>query len=175
MNTLLFNISQKIVALVVTLAMTSNSLYALNPVNTQMLEVSEGSNNAISIVKDDRAERLDAYFAKRDMPLAGYGEEFVEVADKYGIDWRLLPAIGVRESSGGKHLMNNNPFGWGSAKIPFKDFGEAIDVVAWNLSGNNPNTAKYYKDTDSYTKLWYYNGTVMPTYPDEVIAIMDMM
>jgi len=123
---------------------------------------------------DTRAARIDAYYAKRNMPLEGYGEKFVEVADKYDLDWRLLPAIGVRESSGGKRLMNNNPFGWGSARIPFEDFNEAIEVVGWNLSGNNPNTAAYYSDPDNYTKLWYYNGTVMPSYPDEVLDIMDM-
>lgn len=123
----------------------------------------------------EKAQRIDAYFEKRDMPLAGYGMEFVQAAEKYNIDWRLLPAIGVRESSGGKHLMNNNPFGWGSAKIPFADFAEAIEVVAMNLGGGNPNTARYYKDADTKKKLWYYNGTVMPKYPAEVIEIMEMI
>lgn len=121
-----------------------------------------------------KAARIDAYFEKRNMPLAGYGMEFVIAAEKYDIDWRLLPAIGVRESSGGLHLMNNNPFGWGSAKIKFTDFSEAIDVVAMNLGGGNPNTARYYKEADTQKKLWYYNGTVMPSYPGEVMDIMDM-
>ena len=122
-----------------------------------------------------KAERIDAYFAKRSMPLSGHGMEFVIAAEKYNIDWRLLPAIGVRESSGGLHLMNNNPFGWGSAKIPFTDFSEAIEVVAMNLGGGNPNTARYYKDADTKKKLWYYNGTVIPSYPAEVIDIMEMI
>ncbi|EKD76306.1 MAG: hypothetical protein ACD_43C00158G0001, partial [uncultured bacterium] len=72
-------------------------------------------------------------------------------------------------------MMNNNPFGWGSAKIKFDDFSEAIDVVSSNLGGYNPNTARYYKDTDTKKKLWYYNGTVMPSYPAEVISIMNSM
>lgn len=129
----------------------------------------------VTQIADTRAERIDAYYEAREMPLAGYGEQFVKVADEYGLDWRLLPAIAVRESSGGKRLMNNNPFGWGSAKIPFEDFTEAIDVVGWNLAGNNPNTARYYKDTDSYEKLYWYNGTVLPSYPDEVVSIMDLI
>lgn len=122
---------------------------------------------------DTRAARLDAYFAKRDMPLAGYGEEFVAAADKYNLDWRLVAAIGVRESSGGKRLMNNNPFGWGSAKIPFKDFSEAIVEVTKHLAGEYPGTAKYYKDRTLEKKLWYYNGSVMPAYTGEVIDIMN--
>lgn len=129
-------------------------------------------NNKDSIAK---AERIDAYFEKRDMPLAGYGIDFVKAAEKYDIDWRLAAAIGVRESSGGKRMMNNNPFGWGSAKIKFDDFSEAIDVVSMNLGGYNENTARYYRDTDTKTKLWYYNGTVIPSYPQEVIDIMEMM
>jgi len=123
----------------------------------------------------EKAKRIDAYFSKRDMPLAGYGIEFVRAANKYNVDWRLIAAIGVRESSGGKHMMNNNPFGWGSAKIKFDDFSEAIDVVTSNLGGFNPNTARYYKNADTKKKLWYYNGTVMPTYPAEVINIMEMV
>lgn len=124
--------------------------------------------------KDERASRIDAYFAKREMPLAGYGEKFVEVADAYDVDWRLLPAIAVRESSGGKRLLNKNPFGWGSCKIKFNDFDEAIEEVGRNLSGNDPDTAKYYADKTTSQILWVYNGTVIHSYPKEVIAIMGM-
>lgn len=124
---------------------------------------------------DDRAERIDNYFRKRNMPLAGYGEKFVEVSYKCDLDWRLLPAIGVRESSGGKRMMNNNPFGWGSAKIRFEDFNDAIEKVSDNLCGLNPNTARYYKDRTTQERLWYYNGTVIKSYPREVMDIMEMM
>lgn len=122
---------------------------------------------------DTRAQKIDAYFAKRSMPLEGYGAEFVKVAEKYNLDPYLLPAVAVRESSGGKRLMNNNPFGWGSAKIPFKDFNEAIDVVGWNLGGHNPNTSRYYSTEDNYKKMYYYNGTVLPSYPSEILAIIE--
>lgn len=132
------------------------------------------SQDQEEVIVDDRADRLDAYFAKRNMPLEGYGAKFIEVADAYEMDWRLLPAIGVRESSGGKHMMNNNPFGWGSAKIKFDDFSEAIEEVAANISGNDKDTARYYKDKTVFQVLWAYNGTVMPTYPKEVMNIMKM-
>jgi len=125
-------------------------------------------------VKNERGDRLDVYFKKWNMPLEGYGAKFVEEADKYGLDWRFLPAIGVRESSGGKHMRNNNPFGWASCKVAFKDFNEAIEVLALNLSGNNPSTAKYYKDNSIDDKLWFYNGSVIPSYPGEVKYIMTL-
>lgn len=133
------------------------------------------STTAICLSKpaDDRATRLNSFFADRNMPLAGYGDELVAAADKYALDWRLVAAIGIRESSGGKHLMNNNPFGWGSAKIPFKNFSEAIVEVTKNLAGADEDTAKYYKDRTLEKKLWFYNGSVMPEYTGEVIAIMN--
>lgn len=130
--------------------------------------------NTDSVSDLENAKKLDDYFTKRDMPLAGHGIEFIRAANKYNLDWRLIAAIGVRESSGGKHMMNNNPFGWGSAKIKFADFSEAIEVVSANLGGANPNTARYYKNADTMKKLWYYNGTVLPSYPAEVVSIMDM-
>ncbi len=125
-------------------------------------------------LRSEEAARLDNYFTKWDMPLAGYGQVFVKAAEKCHLDWRLLPAISVRESSGGKHLMNNNPFGWGSAQIKFKDFNQAIDVVSDNLCGYNAATAQYYKDKSTYQILWSYNGSVLPEYPNEVLAIMNL-
>lgn len=123
----------------------------------------------------DRIERIDQYFTKRNMPLAGYGEQFVDAAEKCDIDWRLLPAISVRESSGGKHDRNNNPFGWASARVKFDDYAHAINTVADHLCGFMPTTARYYKDKTTYQRLWAYNGTVLHSYPKEVIQIMEMM
>lgn len=109
------------------------------------------------------------------MPLAGYGGQFVRVADKYGLDWRLLPAIAIRESSGGKQMCGNNPFGWASCRTDFDSVQEAIEYVGINLGGENPRTAPYYKNKTTREKLWSYNGTVNPKYPDEVLAIMEKL
>jgi hypothetical protein len=127
----------------------------------------------VSTPADDRPDRLDKYFEKYKMPLAGYGEKFVEVADSCGIDWRLLPAISVQESTGGKYMRLNNPFGWASARIGFTDFDEAIEVVGTHLCGLNERTASYYKNKTTYQKLWSYNGTVNSSYPSRVMAIME--
>lgn len=119
-----------------------------------------------------KAQAIDSYFEKRDMPLAGFGMKMVLEAEQNGLDWRLLPAIAVRESSGGKQACDNNPFGWASCKVSFESYDDAIDVIATNLGGNNPKTKSYYSG-DTKEKLYRYNGTVIPTYVDEVIAIMD--
>jgi len=156
--------------------LTLASVIALSGnIQAPIISSSVNSPTQSSITRDTRADRIDAYFEARSMPLAGFGEKFVEEADRCGLDWRLLPAIGVRESSGGKRLMNNNPFGWGSAKIYFANFDEAIEVVTSNLCGENQNTARYYADNDYMTKLYWFNGTVLPSYPAEVEFIMEMI
>ncbi|MEK7559954.1 MAG: glucosaminidase domain-containing protein [Patescibacteria group bacterium] len=124
----------------------------------------------------EQAHAIDAYFAARNMPLVGYGFKMAEVAQKYNLDWRLLPAIAVQESGGGKHAIwrcKNNPFGWASCNVRFESIDQAIKVVAMNLAGGNPITEKYYKNKDSQEKLYYYNGTVISHYPQTVLAIMD--
>lgn len=119
-------------------------------------------------VIDTRISAIDSYFKQRNMPLEGYGKKMVEVADKYELDWRLLPAISVRESSGGRHMCQNNPFGWGSCKIVFSSLDEAIETVGFKLAN-----LKVYKGKTTEMKLYYYNGTVLPSYPAEVLAIME--
>ena len=126
-----------------------------------------------------RADAIDAYFKKYDMPLYGTGRKMVEEAEKYGLDWRLLPAIAVRESTGGKHACKKatyNAFGWGSCKINFKSNEHAIETVARNLAGENPNTAKYYKGKDTEGILLAYNPpSIVPRYVPQVMNIMDNM
>lgn len=124
---------------------------------------------------DDRPTRIDSYFAKHNLPLAGYGQIFVDVAETCDMDWRLLPAIAMQESTGGKFMQYNNPFGWGSAEIPFANFEEAIREVGRNLCGFSSTTAKWYSTTSTEEKLYWYNGTVNPRYPGEVMWIMEQI
>lgn len=127
--------------------------------------------------KKIKADAIDAYFAKRDMPLEGAGRKMIEEAEQNDLDWRLLPAIAVRESTGGKNdckKVKNNAFGWGSCKIGFKSNEEAIEVVAKNLGGNNPNTAKHYDNKTVKQILRAYNPpSVVPKYAEQVMSIMN--
>lgn len=142
----------------------------------------EGSYFAIATVElpaedtsaKDHADDIDAYFAKRNMPLEGYGAKMVAEALKNDLDWRLLPAIAIKESTGGKFACHNNPFGWGSCKIKFNDWNEAIETVARNLGGNNPNTARYYKDKTTREKLSNYNSFIL-TYNKEIFEFMELI
>jgi hypothetical protein len=127
-------------------------------------------------LRKEKADAIDVYFKDRSMPLVGSGMTFVLVAEKYGLDYRLLPAIGVRESSGGKAACGYNAFGWGSCKLHnFNSYEEAIEALGKNLGGANASTSRFYAGKTTYEKLYHYNGTVVPTYPDEVITIMRMI
>jgi hypothetical protein len=123
--------------------------------------------------REEKAAKIDAYYAQYDLPLAGHGMHMVLVAEEHDLDWRLLPAIAMRESTGCKFIIksNNNCFGWGSGKIKFKDFDEAIDTVGSHLGGENPRTSRYYDGKDTLGILKSYNS-VIPTYSKEILSIM---
>lgn len=137
------------------------------------IEKQETSKKEVFLSAKEKAEKIDKYFAKYDLPLANFGEKFVAEAEKNNLDWRLLPAIAMRESTGGKFACSFNPFGWGSCSLEFSNFDEAIEVVAFNLGGNNPKTARHYKNKTTEKLLTTYNGGVVKTYATEVVRIMD--
>ncbi len=90
--------------------MTTHDFKLYSALPTQNTVVSD------SIVHTDaRAKIVEDFFAGYKSPLANYSNEFIIVADKYQIDWRLLPAIAMQESNGGKKVIKDsfNPFGYG--------------------------------------------------------------
>ena len=148
-------------------------ILAFNQVLDQKAEDLEARFDSARQVK---AKAIDDYFKLHDMPLSGMGKKMVEESEKNDLDWRLLPAVAVRESTGGKYdcvKVKNNPFGWGSCKINFNSIEEAIETVAMNLGGNNPNTEKHYADKTTDQILKAYNPpSVVPNYVRQVKSIM---
>lgn len=122
-----------------------------------------------------KAAKIDAYFAKYNLPLAGYGMTMVLAAEKHGIDPYLIPAIAMRESTGCKFIVpnTNNCFGWGGGTIKFASMDIAIEQLAAHLAGNIPATAHYYGGKDLRGILETYNPpSVVATYADQVMSIM---
>ena len=70
------------------------------------------------IEKDVRSIAIENIFKKYNSPLLGLGATYVKYADKYGVDWKLLPSISGLESSFGQFLMpgSYNGYGWGDRK-----------------------------------------------------------
>lgn len=81
--------------------------------------------------KDELDERylvLVFFLREKGSPLIDHAGEFIKAADKYEIDWRLMPAIAGLESSFGKRLIQGyfNPFGWAGGYYRFEGWDEAI-------------------------------------------------
>ena len=87
---------------------------------------------------DGRSKIVENLFKKYNSPLSPYSDIFIEVADKYNLDWRLLPSIAMQESSGAKRVIQKsyNPFGfgiYGSKVIRFDSWEEGIEIVGRSL------------------------------------------
>ncbi|MCX7956043.1 MAG: hypothetical protein N2593_03005 [Patescibacteria group bacterium] len=89
-------------------------------------------------LSDARVMNLKSFFRKYNSPLYNHAEKIVEISDKYGLDYRLLPAIAMQESNLCKYIPENsyNCWGWGiygSLVTKFSSYDEAIETVAKGL------------------------------------------
>lgn len=83
----------------------------------------------------DRTDVVRKFLEKYKSPLTQNAQTFVDVADKYNLDYKILPAISCMESTCGKFLIpeSYNPFGWGGGYIYFSSYDEAIEGVGKGL------------------------------------------
>lgn len=99
-------------------------------------------NNVSSIVvetNDARSLALEEVFEHYNSPLKGLGQFIVNEADKNKIDYRLLPAIAMQESTLCKRIIksSHNCWGWGiyGTKVTkFESFEKAIAYISQRLS-----------------------------------------
>ncbi|PIZ66075.1 hypothetical protein COY15_01925 [Candidatus Roizmanbacteria bacterium CG_4_10_14_0_2_um_filter_39_12] len=92
-------------------------------------------------VKDRRIVALKAFFRKHDSPLYDHADFIVKVSDEYELDFRLIPAIAMQESTACKVIPHDsyNCWGWGiyGNKITrFSSFQDGIETVAQGLKKN---------------------------------------
>jgi hypothetical protein len=120
----------------------SNSVvYANEYNNIEQINVEEIEENVQTISKEqiaynNKVSNIKKYLSSRGAPLANYAEDFVKAAEYYDIDYRLVAAISIIESSGGKHTFKPyNAWGWG--KSGFESWTDGIWTVSKGL-------AKYY-------------------------------
>ena len=94
------------------------------------LQTTPPSTIKVIISVDQRLEMLEMFLKKKNSPLAPYSDYFIEIADKYGLDWTLMPAISGIESNFGKKMPegSNNPFGLGGRSlVTFQNLYDAIE------------------------------------------------
>ena len=86
----------------------------------------------VTAKKDDRAKILKEFLKSRNSPMTNDAGKLVKIADKYNLDWKLLPAIAGVESSYGQMIPQGsyNPYGWNNGGAYFKDWSQASEGVA---------------------------------------------
>jgi len=104
------------------------------------------------IRQDPRIETLRRFFRQSDCPALEYAHVFLEAADDYDLDWRLLPSISYIESTGGKNVANNNLFGWAGGRAEFPTPIAGIHTVAYRLT-----QSERYREKSLDQKLAIYN------------------
>lgn len=114
-----------------------------------------------------RVESIENFLKTYGSPLVPFSEFIVSTSDKYGLDYRLLPAVAMQESNLCKKAPVNSFNCWGygiygGKVLSFSGFEEAIETVARGLAKNYKNqgllTPKEImtKYTPNNTNNWAY-------------------
>lgn len=82
------------------------------------------------IVVDRRVTHLKNYLEAVDSPMASSAEQFINEADHFNLDWKLVAAISGVESYFGRHIPQNSYNAWGWAIFTGKSDGRHFD--GWN-------------------------------------------
>lgn len=93
------------------------------------------TTNTTKVEADNRVKLLKKYLATYSSPLENEAETFVVEADKYHIDYKLIPAIAGNESCFGNLVPTNsyNAWGWGvyaNRVTYFTSWKEAIHTIS---------------------------------------------
>jgi hypothetical protein len=120
----------------------------------------------IIIETDPRIARLDRFFKLYHCTTPYHTGDYLRTADGFGLDYRLLPAVAIRETQCGiTAKAQNNHWGYHPGHQSFLSVAEGLEVVAKRLAQNPLYRGKTLQD-----KLFTYNPK--PAYPGEVLRIM---
>ena len=110
------------------------------------------STESLSTLQDDRYDKLESFFQSFGCPAPHYVNEYLGAADSNAIDYRLLPAISVLESTCGIYQRLNNRWGWDSARKGFSSFRAGLQYIARQLS-----QGRFYRNKSLEEKVHMYN------------------
>lgn len=93
------------------------------------------------IVSDARALLLDSFYKRYRSPMVGLGKDLVAAADKYGLPFNFVTAVGQCEGSSGKKIPAGsfNTWGYGiyGGKVKqFESWEAGIEAVTKDLALN---------------------------------------
>src|SRR3989338_5519229 len=86
---------------------------------------------------DSRAKILVAYLSTFNSPLQDNAQDFIDAADTYNLDWKMVASIAGVESTFGKQIPGGyNAWGWGvygTQAVYFNSWREGIFTIAKGL------------------------------------------
>lgn len=93
---------------------------------------------------DSRKDTISQFFARYNSPLEPFAPEIIQAADRYGIDYRLVPSIAMQESNLCLKIIADSYNCWGfgiygSKVTRFQNYPEAIDTVTKTLAKEYKN------------------------------------
>ena len=123
------------------LSFEKNGTLSQNPPSTVAYAALPYAQNTFSDnieQKDVRVDAVSDFFKRYRSELEPYAENIIASADKYGLDYRLVPAIAMQESNLCKKAPKNSYNCWGfgiygKQTLKFDNFEEAIEIVTKTL------------------------------------------
>jgi hypothetical protein len=117
---------------------------------------------------DERVVRLETFFTSYGCAKPHHAADYVRAADAFRIDYRVLPAISLLESTCGAYGRRNNNWGWNSAHSAFESVPAGIAFVTSRLAVGPP-----YRDKALDQKLLAYNPS--PPYVRKIRRLMTLI
>ncbi len=125
-----------------------------------------GLTSSLASDPDPRTARLERFFKIYHCATPYHTSEYLGAADRYGLDYRLLPAVSIRETACGKGAKElNNLWGYHPGRESFSSIAAGIEFLAHRLTQH-----PFYKGKTLQDKLFIYNPRA--AYPEEVRRIM---
>ena len=121
--------------------------------------------DSLAKIDDQRHAKLETFFQSFGCPAPYHVKEYLGTADTYAIDYRLLPAISILESTCGIYQRENNRWGWASARKGFASFRAGLEYIAHQLA-----FGRYYKNKTLEEKVRMYNPR--PEYARQLEKLM---
>lgn len=153
-------------------------------------EIAAGSSAALlktvgEKTSDSRVRILEEYLKQYNSPLVSQAKTFVEIADKYNLDWKLVAAISGVESTFGKQIpyQSFNGWGWGiygDNMIRFSSWEEGIETVSEGLRNRYINKwgaqdvysiGRFYAASPTWAQRVTYFMNSIDKFKDEKLAI----
>ncbi len=124
--------------------------------------------------EDGRVGALERFFAGYESPLEPHAQLIVDEADKYGMDYRLVPAIAMKESTLCHKIIKNTHNCWGYGiygdKVTYFDnYEEGIRTVSKGLGERYIGIGL----VDPYEIMTKYNPVSTGSWAETVTFVME--